>query len=43
MIDGYSRKVLAWRRSNTLNTRFCLEALKEALAHNGAPELFNPD
>ena len=41
-IDWYSRYVVAWRLSNTLDGRFCLEALEEALAR-GKPEIFNSD
>jgi len=43
IIDWYSRRVLAWRLSNTLETTFCVEALHEALAHYGQPEIFNTD
>jgi len=43
IMDWASRKVLAWRTSNTLTTDFCVEALKEALAKYGAPEIFNTD
>lgn len=42
IMDWYSRYVVAWRLSNTLDVRFCLEALDEALAH-GQPEIFNSD
>jgi len=42
VIDWYSRYVLSWRLSNTLEGRFCLEALDEALAM-GRPEIFNTD
>jgi putative transposase len=42
VIDWYSRFVLSWRLSNTLEGRFCLEALDEALA-TGRPEIFNTD
>jgi putative transposase len=42
VIDWYSRYVLSWRLSNTLEGRFCLEALNEALAM-GRPEIFNTD
>jgi putative transposase len=38
-----SRKVLAFRLSNTLTTDFCIEALEEALAKFGAPDIFNTD
>jgi len=43
IMDWYSRRVLAWRVSNTLETEACLEALDEALACYGAPEIFNTD
>lgn len=43
IMDWASRKVLAWRLSNTLTTDFCVEALKEALTRYGAPEIFNTD
>lgn len=43
IIDVYSRKILAWKLSNTLDVRFCLEALDEAIAHFGTPEIFNTD
>ena len=42
-LDVYRRKVLAWRLSNTMTVDFCVEALEEALAKFGAPELFNTD
>jgi putative transposase len=42
VIDWYSRYVLSWRLSNTLDVGFCLEALDEALAR-GCPEVFNTD
>ncbi|MGF6862437.1 transposase InsO family protein [Rhodobacteraceae bacterium MBR-64] len=42
-MDWYSRKVLAWRLSNTLEADFCVAALKEALATYGPPEIFNTD
>jgi len=43
ILDLYSRKVLAWRTSNTLTTDFCVEALQEALTRFGSPEIFNTD
>ena len=43
VMDWHSRKVLSWRLSNTLDTQFCLEALDEALARYGLPEIFNTD
>jgi putative transposase len=42
VLDWYSRYVLSWRLSNTLEGRFCVEALDEALAR-GRPEIFNTD
>ncbi len=43
VIDWYSRRVLAWRLSNTLTTDFCLEAMTEAITRYGIPEIFNTD
>jgi putative transposase len=43
ILDIASRKVLAFRLSNTLTADFCVEALQEALAKFGAPEIFNTD
>ena len=43
ILDIASRKVLAWRLSNTLTTDFCLAALDEALARYGTPEIFNTE
>jgi putative transposase len=43
VIDVYSRKILAWRISNTLTADFCIEALEEAIARHGVPEIFNSD
>lgn len=43
VVDWFSRRVLAWRLSITLDTAFCLEALEEALAMNEKPEIFNTD
>jgi putative transposase len=43
VIDWYSRKVLAHRVSNTMEAGFCMEALNEALARYGRPEIFNTD
>ena len=42
VMDWYSRYVLAWRLSNTMDTSFCLDALKDAL-RKGRPEIFNTD
>jgi putative transposase len=43
IMDWYSRRVLTWRVSNTLETEACVEALEEALRHYEAPEIFNTD
>jgi len=43
VIDWASRAVLAWRLSNTMDTRFCIEALEEALERHGKPKIFNTD
>lgn len=43
LMDWFSRKVLSWRISNTLEVTFCIEALEEALATYGTPEIFNSD
>jgi len=43
VMDWYSRKVLAWRVSITLDTAFCVEAVEEALGRYGKPEIFNTD
>lgn len=43
IIDWFSRKVLTWRLSNGMEADFCVEALKEALARYGKPEIMNSD
>jgi len=43
IIDWASRAVLAWRLSNTIDSRFCVEALEEALERYGKPKIFNTD
>ncbi len=43
IVDWFSRAVLAWRLSNTLEVGFCVEALEEALANYGTPDIFNTD
>ena len=43
VVDWFSRRVLAWRVSITLEAEFCLEAVEEALAWHGKPEIFNTD
>ena len=42
-MDWYSRKVLSWRLSNTLSVEFCTDALNEAIAKYGTPEIMNTD
>jgi len=43
IIDLYSRKILSWRVSNTMDAQFCVSALEEAIAHYGVPGIFNTD
>lgn len=43
IMDWWSRKVLAWRLSNTLDTGFCIETLEEAIGCYGRPEILNTD
>jgi transposase InsO family protein len=43
VMDWYTRKVLAWRISNTLEADFCVEALSEAIHLFGPPEVMNTD
>ncbi len=43
VMDWATRHVLAWRLSNTMDARFCVEALNDALARYGRPEIFNTD
>ena len=43
IMDWSTRKVLAWQLSNTMDVGFCLEALDEAMARYGKPEIFNTD
>ena len=43
IIDWYSRKVLSWRLSNSMDVRFCVDCLEEALRHYDSPEIFNSD
>jgi putative transposase len=42
-MDWATRKVLAWRISNTMDAGFCVEALQDAMARYGKPEIFNTD
>ena len=43
VMDWSTRKVLSWRVSNTMDVEFCIEALEEALARYGRPDIFNSD
>jgi putative transposase len=43
IMDWYSRKILSWRVSNTMDVSFCIDALEEALTRHGKPEIFNSD
>jgi putative transposase len=43
VMDWFSRRVLAWRVSITMDTAFCVEALQEAMDRHGQPEIFNTD
>ena len=43
IIDWYSRKVLSWRISNSMDTSFCVDCLEDALRHHGKPDVFNSD
>jgi putative transposase len=43
VVDWFSRKILAWRLSITMDSAFCIEAVEEALAKHGKPEIFNSD
>lgn len=43
VIDWYSRKILSWRVSITMDVQFCLDAVQEAIDNYGVPEIFNTD
>ena len=43
VVDWFSRRVLAWKLSITMDVSFCIEALEEALSNYGKPEIFNTD
>lgn len=43
IMDWHSRRVLAWRVSNTMDVHFCIDALEEAIQTHGPPEIFNTD
>ena len=42
-LDWFSRRVLSWRLSITMEVAFCIETLEDALARYGKPEIFNTD
>ena len=42
-MDWWSREVLAWRLSNTMDVQFCIDALDDAIGRHGPPEIFNTD
>jgi len=43
IMDWYSRRVLSWRVSNSMDADFCVDALEEAISRYGAPDIFNTD
>ena len=43
VVDWFSRRVLSWRLSITMEAAFCVEALEEAIAKHGRPDIFNTD
>ena len=43
ILDWYSRKILSWRLSNSMDSQFCVDALEEAIYRYGKPEIFNSD
>jgi putative transposase len=43
VLDWFSRRVLSWRLSITMEAAFCVETLRDALAHHGQPDIFNTD
>ena len=43
IMDWYSRKILSWRLSNSLDSGFCVDALEEAIDNYGIPDIFNSD
>jgi putative transposase len=42
-MDWFTRRILAWRLSNTMEASFCIDAVEEALAKHGCPQIFNTD
>ncbi len=43
VVDWYSRRVLAWRLSISMDTVFCMDVLEEALQRYGTPQILNTD
>jgi putative transposase len=43
VMDWFTRRILAWRLSNTMEASFCVDAVEEALAKHGCPQIFNTD
>jgi putative transposase len=43
VMDWFARRILAWRLSNTMEASFCIDAVEEALANHGCPQIFNTD
>ena len=43
VMDWFSRRVLSWRLSISMEADFCVEAVQEAMAKHGRPEIFNTD
>ena len=43
VLDRFSRRLLSWRLSITMEAAFCVETLEDALAHHGKPDIFNAD
>jgi putative transposase len=43
VLDWFSRRVLSWRASITMEAAFCVETLEDALARHGRPDIFNTD
>jgi putative transposase len=43
VMDWFARRILAWRLSNTMEASFCVDAVEEALAKHGCPQIFNTD
>ena len=43
VMDWFTRRILAWRLSNTMEASFCIDAVEEALQNTAAPQIFNTD